>query len=1310
MADNQQQFWLFEVFGTDPEQIGFFGNAGIIIPRGTTAERPSSPVDGHIRLNTDSVQFEAFFDGIWQSLGSGGSGGTFIGQTDTPGTYVGQGNKVLRVNSGATDVEFSPVQVLNSGAISVAGITNYENLVTGDDVIPNRKYVQDQDALRLALTGGTVTGNITMSGATVTGLPTTPVGSTDAASKAYVDSISAGLDPKESVRLATTSAITLSGNQSIDGFLTVDGDRILVKNQGSAADNGIYIANAGAWTRSTDQDGTPANEASGGNFTFVEEGTANAGTGWVVVWDGLINVGVDPMNWTQFSGGGGAFLPLAGGTMSGSIVMGAPGVQFIGDVSGAPGTPPFTFAGDTLTGIHQLGVPGTINFVSGGAANWSIAPAPGAFLPATTLTHDIGSMGLKIANFYGDHHLMNFGAAGDPSYSFEGDTNTGMYNGGGDILNFATAGTLRFIIEADGTLSVPPGTYENLVTNDDVIPNKKFVDDAIAAVATYVTVAGDSGSATASTQGETVSLIGATSGGITTVGSDGPDQVTFGITPIDLVTGGATLATGDFIIVSDAADGVTTLAQKYTFGDVITDLGLSTQTLTASEGVQLVADDIQLDINGLGDLVAFGTFPVSPSPGTITVALEDISAATSGHAKLTVAELLFRSIKPVADSGIAISGQTIGGINDVLGVELDLTTIITADDTLETNDFFAYQDVSAGNLRTATFGNLFENLDVPHGITSNGFVVRTADDTYASRSIVVSGPGNEDGLSITDGDGVSGNPTIGLDIVGNALAGEDVATGDLFLLYNASSSANEAFTLAEVAAGISTELTINNTLLVDDDLDTRIQVEEGTDDDTIRFDVGDSPAGYGAVQDILTLSSAGFNLSMGTADSGTNGAPIELTAGTGGAGGVGGLFRLIAGSGDFVGGNTGGTMEVSGGTSPGGGTGGNASLSGGPSLGVGIGVGGNATVAGGTSANGTGGEVSIISGIGNNSGSVNISTPNAVNGTSGAISITTGDSVGAGNDAGDITIAAGDGNPGGENNGEGGDVLISAGNSDFADAGGIITLTAGTGGSTGDGGGITITAGNGGSTSGDGADINLNAGNADGSGSGGDVNINAGAGASPGGAINLTAGNSTSTDIGGPVNITAGNGGPNDGNGGVVVITAGDGGATNSNGGDIELRPGSLAGTGMNGVVRVIGPAIGSAGAIRLEDNTGGQFVSIEAPATVPTSHSLILPAAPASVTNAPLVSDTSGNLSFGSSAVGTVRKFAQDNATTSTSEQFTHSLGTTDVIVQVYDLTTSPATQFVPGDIEIDDANNVTITVAIAPGGAGEYRVVITG
>ena len=112
-----------------------------------------------------------------------------------------------------------------------------------------------------------------------------PTGAQDAATKAYVDSIASGLDDfKNSVRVATTAAGTLASSfangQSVDGVTLATGDRILIKNQASASENGIYIvASSGAPTRATDADAS--GELSVGTLVYVETGTANGAQQWV---------------------------------------------------------------------------------------------------------------------------------------------------------------------------------------------------------------------------------------------------------------------------------------------------------------------------------------------------------------------------------------------------------------------------------------------------------------------------------------------------------------------------------------------------------------------------------------------------------------------------------------------------------------------------------------------------------------------------------------------------------------------------------------------------------------------------------------------------------------------------------------------------------------------------------------------------------------------------------------------------------------------------------------------------------------------
>jgi hypothetical protein len=142
----------------------------------------------------------------------------------------------------------------------------------------------------------------------------TPTDAAHIATKGYVDAARQGLDVKQSVRAATTTAVTLSSGLEagdlLDGVTLVAGNRILVKDQGGAGvahvDNGIYVVQeSGAPVRSSDANGTAdTGEVTPGTFVFVEEGTANADKGFVVSTNGTITVGSTAIAWTQFSGAG----------------------------------------------------------------------------------------------------------------------------------------------------------------------------------------------------------------------------------------------------------------------------------------------------------------------------------------------------------------------------------------------------------------------------------------------------------------------------------------------------------------------------------------------------------------------------------------------------------------------------------------------------------------------------------------------------------------------------------------------------------------------------------------------------------------------------------------------------------------------------------------------------------------------------------------------------------------------------------------------------------------------------------------------
>ena len=106
-----------------------------------------------------------------------------------------------------------------------------------------------------------------------------------------------GLAWKAPVDVATTTNITLSGLQTIDGYTTLSGDRVLVKNQTTQANNGIYVASSGAWTRSTDMD---AWSEVPGSIVFVDNG-GQAGTGWYCTSPKTGTIGVTAINFSQFT-------------------------------------------------------------------------------------------------------------------------------------------------------------------------------------------------------------------------------------------------------------------------------------------------------------------------------------------------------------------------------------------------------------------------------------------------------------------------------------------------------------------------------------------------------------------------------------------------------------------------------------------------------------------------------------------------------------------------------------------------------------------------------------------------------------------------------------------------------------------------------------------------------------------------------------------------------------------------------------------------------------------------------------------------
>ena len=134
---------------------------------------------------------------------------------------------------------------------------------------------------------------------------TDPSQAQDAATKAYVDAVKTGLDVKDSVVVATTANITiataLNVGDTIDGVTLSDGDRVLVKDQSDATENGIYVAGS---SPARAGDANANGELTGGSFVFVEQGTANGDNGYVFTHNGTPTLGSTNLTVAQFSGAG----------------------------------------------------------------------------------------------------------------------------------------------------------------------------------------------------------------------------------------------------------------------------------------------------------------------------------------------------------------------------------------------------------------------------------------------------------------------------------------------------------------------------------------------------------------------------------------------------------------------------------------------------------------------------------------------------------------------------------------------------------------------------------------------------------------------------------------------------------------------------------------------------------------------------------------------------------------------------------------------------------------------------------------------
>ena len=258
----------------------------IRIKRSTGSSAPAS-------LENAELAFAEGSKKLFIGIGTGGAGGSA-----TSIEAIGGSGSFVDLTTSRTQNTFLAAPNGSNGAAT------FRSMVAAD--VPSLQHTKISDfdsgvrANRLDQMAAP-TGSVSANSQKITNLAD-PTGDNDAANKSYVDGVAQGLDVKDSVVAATTANITLSGTQTIDGVSVVADKRVLVKNQSTGSQNGLYLCKAGSWVRTDD---LAAGADAAGAFVFVEAGTANGDKGFVCTTDkGSAVVGTNSLAFSQFSSSG----------------------------------------------------------------------------------------------------------------------------------------------------------------------------------------------------------------------------------------------------------------------------------------------------------------------------------------------------------------------------------------------------------------------------------------------------------------------------------------------------------------------------------------------------------------------------------------------------------------------------------------------------------------------------------------------------------------------------------------------------------------------------------------------------------------------------------------------------------------------------------------------------------------------------------------------------------------------------------------------------------------------------------------------
>ena len=472
------------------------------------------------------------------------------------------------------------------------------------------------------------TGVFTQITTTLGTISTSPSNPNDITNKLYVDTVAQGLNPKQSCQVATTTNITLSGLQTIDGYTTLIGDRVLVKNQSSSANNGIYVASASAWSRSADMN-TWA-EVSGA-YTVVVNGTVNGQTAWVCTSPETGTIGTTAITWVQFSGissyYAGTGLTLASNTFSitnTGVTSGSYGsssntlsatVNAQGQLTalsaqaiaiGASQVTSGTFASSLLSGSYT-GITGVGTLTAG---VWNATPITNSYLANSSITINgnavsLGGSTTVTANTPNSLTFNNSGTGSASGSTFNGGSAlTVSYNTIGAPSTTGTNATGTWGISVTGNAGTvtngvyTTGSYSNPSWITSILGS--IVSGAVASATLATTATNVAGGAAGSlpyqtSAGATSFLSLGTTNYVLTAGASAPQYVaqsTLSVGSASTATTSTNLAGGVAgAIPWQSAANTTSFTAAGTTGQVLTSAGTGTPTWTSPTSYATVTDD-----------------------------------------------------------------------------------------------------------------------------------------------------------------------------------------------------------------------------------------------------------------------------------------------------------------------------------------------------------------------------------------------------------------------------------------------------------------------------------------------------------------------------------------------------------------------------------------------------------------------------------------------------------------------------------------------------------------------------------------------